>query len=71
LTIFFARPAKALRSFARQTGQTCGTCHPDFAGLTPLGRLFNIGGYTAGGGKYRTTLFRILGPRGTSAFAQF
>src|SRR5277367_3135338 len=49
--------ANALPSYARQTGQPCGTCHTDFAGLTPYGRLFKIGGYTAGGGKYRTTLF--------------
>ena len=66
LTIFFAPPAKALPSFARQTGQTCGTCHTDFAGLTPFGRLFKIGGYTAGGGKYRTTLFPSSDNSGTS-----
>ena len=34
------QPAKALPSYARQTGQPCGTCHTDFAGLTPYGRLF-------------------------------
>ena len=50
-------PADALPSFARQTGQTCGTCHTDFPALTPYGRLFKLGGYTAGGGKYRSTLF--------------
>src|SRR5450759_989309 len=50
-------PADALPSFARQTGQPCGTCHTDFPGLTPYGRLFKLGGYTAGGGKYRSTLF--------------
>jgi hypothetical protein len=57
LTIGFAPPAEALPSYARQTGQPCGTCHTDFAGLTPYGRLFKIQGYTAGGGPYRTTLF--------------
>jgi hypothetical protein len=57
LTIGLAPPAQALPSFARQTGQPCGTCHTDFAGLTPFGRLFKIGGYTAGGGRYRTALF--------------
>jgi hypothetical protein len=61
LTAFFiagyAPPAEALPSYARQTGQTCGTCHTDFAGLTPYGRLFKIQGYTAGGGAYRSTLF--------------
>lgn len=55
--IVHAPPAKALPSYARQTGQPCGTCHTDFAGLTPYGRLFKIQGYTAGGGAYRSTLF--------------
>ncbi len=57
LTIGFAPSAQALPSFARQTGQPCGSCHTDFAGLTPYGRRFKIGGYTYGGGKYRTALF--------------
>jgi hypothetical protein len=57
LIIGCAPPAKALPSYARQTGQPCGTCHTDFAGLTPYGRLFKIQGYTAGGGAYRSTLF--------------
>ena len=57
LTIGYAPPANALPSYARQTGQPCGTCHTDFAGLTPYGRRFKIEGYTMGGGKYRTTLF--------------
>jgi hypothetical protein len=53
----FAKPARALPSYARQTGQPCGTCHTDFAGLTPYGRRFKIGGYTSGGGQYRTKPF--------------
>jgi hypothetical protein len=58
LTISIApEEAQALPSFARQTGQPCGTCHTDYPGLTPYGRLFKLGGYTAGGGKYRSTLF--------------
>src|SRR5215470_1721993 len=57
LVVEFAPPARALPSYARQTGQPCGTCHTDFAGLTPYGRRFKIGGYTAGGGQYRTTPF--------------
>jgi hypothetical protein len=56
-TIGFAPEAKALPSFARQTGQPCGTCHTDFPGLTPFGRRFKLLGYTTGGGLYRTTLF--------------
>ncbi len=57
LIIGFAPPAQALPGFARQTGQPCGACHTDFAGLTPYGRRFKINGYTLGGGPYRTTLF--------------
>ena len=67
LTIGFAPPAEALPSYARQTGQPCGTCHTDFAGLTPYGRLFKIQGYTAGGGAYRSTLFPGSDP-GSSAY---
>jgi hypothetical protein len=50
-------PAQALPSFARQTGQPCGTCHTDFPALTPFGRRFKLLGYTTGGGKFRTTPF--------------
>ena len=57
LTIGFAPPAQALPSFARQTGQPCGTCHTDFPALTPFGRRFKLLGYTIGGGEFRTTPF--------------
>lgn len=57
VTVGLSQPAQALPSFARQTGQPCGTCHTDFPGLTPYGRLFKLNGYTAGGGKFRTTPF--------------
>src|SRR5580692_4222121 len=57
LTIGFAPPAQALPSFARQTGQPCGTCHTDFPFLTPFGRRFKLLGYTVGGGEFRTTPF--------------
>ena len=57
LTIGFAPPAQALPSFARQTGQPCGTCHTDFPFLTPFGRRFKLLGYTTGGGRYKTTPF--------------
>src|SRR6516162_1804721 len=56
-TAGFAPPAQALPSFARQTGQPCGTCHTDFPALTPFGRRFKLRGYTIGGGKFRTTPF--------------
>src|SRR5215468_4622437 len=52
-----AERAKALPSFARQTGQPCGTCHTDFPALTPYGRRFKLLGYTVGGSKFRTTPF--------------
>ena len=55
--IGLTQPAKALPSFARQTGQPCGTCHTDFPALTPFGRRFKLLGYTVGGGAYRTTPF--------------
>jgi hypothetical protein len=55
--IGFTRPAAALPSFARQTGQPCGKCHTDFPALTPFGRRFKLGGYTLGGGEFRTTPF--------------
>jgi hypothetical protein len=57
LTIGLSSAAQALPSFARQTGQPCGTCHTSFPGLTPFGRRFKLLGYTTGGGAYRTTLF--------------
>jgi len=52
---FSTHPAHALPSFARQTGQPCGTCHTDLPALTPFGRRFKLFGYTIGGGKFRTT----------------
>ena len=48
LTIGLAPSAQALPSFARQTGQPCGTCHTDYPALTPFGRRFKLLGYTAG-----------------------
>lgn len=57
VTLAGARPAEAVPSFARQTGQPCGVCHTDQPGLTPFGRRFKLGGYTLGGGDYRTMPF--------------
>jgi hypothetical protein len=57
IATMFMTPARAVPSFARQTGQPCASCHTDFLGLTPYGRRFKINGYTNGGGQYRTTLF--------------
>ena len=61
-----ARAAKALPSFARQTGQPCGTCHTDFPALTPFGRRFKLLGYTVGGGQFRTTPFPMFPTRSDS-----
>src|SRR6266852_6363711 len=44
------RPAAALPSYARQTGQQCAACHNGFPELTPYGRLFKLNGYTFAGG---------------------
>src|SRR5665647_2743974 len=38
--------ARAVPSFARQTGLSCTACHTVFPELTPFGRLFKLGGYT-------------------------
>jgi hypothetical protein len=57
LMIGFAPSAQALPSFARQTGQPCGTCHTDYPALTPFGRRFKLLGYTVGSGQFRTTPF--------------
>jgi hypothetical protein len=48
----FAPPARALPSFAAQTGQQCEACHVGAFGpqLTALGRQFKLNGYTASDG---------------------
>ncbi len=52
--ILSARPASAVPSFARQTGQPCATCHNGaFPQLTPFGRQFKLNGYTSGGTRCR------------------
>lgn len=43
-----ARPALAVPSYARQTGQECVACHVSFPELTPYGRYFKLTGYTIG-----------------------
>jgi hypothetical protein len=67
LAIGFPPPAQALPSFARQTGQPCGTCHTDYPALTPFGRRFKLMGYTTGGGPYRTTPFSSNAARDVQA----
>ncbi len=50
LLLFLAliRPAEAVPSYARQTGQECIACHVSFPELTPYGRYFKLTGYTIG-----------------------
>ena len=44
---------EAIPAFARQTGQTCSTCHTAYLQLTPFGRRFKLNGYISrGGGLY-------------------
>ena len=38
-------PARAVPSFARQTGLSCEACHTVFPELTPFGRQFKLNGY--------------------------
>ena len=38
--------ARAVPSFARQTGMACEACHTVFPELTPFGRRFKLNGYT-------------------------
>jgi hypothetical protein len=48
LAMTAANPARAVPSFARQTGQECIACHVSFPELTPYGRYFKLTGYTIG-----------------------
>ena len=40
-----ARPARAVPSFARQTGLSCNVCHSNAPALTAFGRNFKLKGY--------------------------
>src|SRR5438128_906457 len=44
------RPAMAIPAYARQTGQTCASCHTGLLELAPQGREFKLNGYVQGGG---------------------
>ena len=45
LAALAATQARAVPSFARQTGQDCYRCHTMFPELTPTGRVFKMTGY--------------------------
>lgn len=44
-----APTARAVASYARQTGLPCSSCHTTIPELTPFGRLFKLNGYTITG----------------------
>jgi hypothetical protein len=44
--LMVSAPAKAVPSFARQTGLECVNCHLSWPELTSVGRQFKLGGYT-------------------------
>jgi hypothetical protein len=46
LIVLSATQARAVPSFARQTGMSCNTCHTVFPELTPFGRHFKLTGFT-------------------------
>jgi hypothetical protein len=56
------RPAEAVPSFARQTGQPCATCHVGAFGpqLTQFGREFKMNGYVWNDGKSHIPLAAML-----------
>jgi hypothetical protein len=51
--LYCAPQARAVPSFAEQTGQPCAACHVGAFGpqLRPYGRMFKLNGYTASDGK--------------------
>jgi hypothetical protein len=61
ISVVLTHRAQALPSFARQTGESCASCHVDFPQLTPFGRRFKLGGYTLGGGENTKTYKRVFG----------
>jgi len=49
--LFGTESARAVPSFARQTGQGCPICHTNFPELTPFGRAFKLNGFTLSTGE--------------------
>ena len=58
----WAMPARAVPSFARQTGQPCATCHVGAFGpqLTQFGREFKLNGYVWNDGKQHLPLAAMI-----------
>jgi len=51
MSFFVVNEARAVPSFARQTGMPCSSCHTVFPELTSFGRQFKLNGYTLTGMK--------------------
>jgi len=49
--VFLPGTARAVPSYARQTGMPCSVCHTTPPELTSFGRSFKINGYTLTGMK--------------------
>lgn len=52
--------ARAVPSFARQTGMSCIACHTEFPVLTEYGRNFKLGGYTQSNGESHLPPFAVM-----------
>ncbi|MBL8348460.1 MAG: cytochrome C [Rubrivivax sp.] len=50
--VLAAPPARAVPSMGNQTGYACSRCHTVFPELTPYGRQFKLGGFTASSSKW-------------------
>jgi hypothetical protein len=52
--------ARAVPSFARQTGMQCTACHTAFPQLTPFGREFKLKGYTLSANQTELPPFAVM-----------
>jgi hypothetical protein len=52
--------ARAVPSFARQTGMQCTACHTAFPQLTPFGREFKLNGYTLSANQTELPPFAVM-----------
>ncbi|MDR3406432.1 MAG: hypothetical protein P4L99_28365 [Chthoniobacter sp.] len=51
IALFLPQAARAVPSYARQTGMSCIACHTEFPLLTEFGRQFKLNGYTLSTGQ--------------------
>jgi hypothetical protein len=65
-TLLMAGNARAVPSFARQTGLACSACHTVYPELTPMGRRFKLGGYTLTNTPWRVELTNDNLPAGAT-----